>query len=418
MRSDLKLNKCIGKKILMVTLLSVLLYCSPKKVETADLNAKNDTIDDIQKYDQIAEFYGGISAASLDGKWLLIDSMGNPVTSTRYDNIKQIGQSVIIAESNGKYRLLDKTGSELTDQAYDNVTYIDNSNLLVVVSNEHFGLLTAEGKEITPIKYSGSIDYLPTPALLNGKWGLLDKRGKEISQFKYDEIWDWTMDTEANVRYTEMYSYIVTAQQKSGVVDSTGKEVIALQYDQIAPYIPGDGIMSAQINNMWGFIDVIAGREIIQPQYEKTHSAFSEELVGAALNGKWGFIDKANQKIVAFEYDEAKGFSDGLASVKKNGKWGFIDKTNQEIVAFQYGEANSFSDGLASVKKNGKWGFIDKAGKIIIPFKYDETGFFSQDRKDQVIVSINGKWGSIDRTGKVVTPLEHERSEVEVVPDY
>ncbi len=99
---------------------------------------------------------------------------------------------IFIKTDHGKYSIVNN-GKEITSERYENLIPL-NYGMFIAVKNGKYGLVSADGKEITKFKYDKIEDKgneYPIKTYLNGKIGFIDEKGKEIIPFEYDYACDF-----------------------------------------------------------------------------------------------------------------------------------------------------------------------------------------------------------------------------------
>ena len=199
-------------------------------------------------------FREGLARVKLNGKWGVIDTIGNEVVSCKYDEIYDFKEGLAEAILNGKHVLIDKTGKEIRTFDYsepDIVLY--KLGITRVEFNGKRCWIGINGLPITPdksYKESGS-DYGPYQINIPGssivtykearilgegilgvqdilidKWGLIDRNGKVVAPCKYDKICGLFKEGLVEVILNDRHC----------LIDKTGKEVTPCKYDEIGDF--------------------------------------------------------------------------------------------------------------------------------------------------------------------------------------
>ena len=236
-----------------------------------------------KKYDYKDDYYEGLAAVRLNGKWGYIDKSGNVVIPLKYDLAYGVKEGLALVKSNGKYGFIDKSGNVVIPLKYDDAASF-NEGLALVKLNGKCGFIDKSGNVVIPLKYDLAYGFKEglAPVKLNSKWGFIDKNDNVVIPLKYDGVYNFS-----NGRA------IVELNWKYGFIDKSGNEITPLKYDY------ADG--------------------------------FSNGRASVELNGKRGFIDKSGKVVVPIKYDFAYSFENGRAQVKLNGEWFYIDKNGNRI---------------------------------------------------------------------------------------
>lgn len=141
-------------------------------------------IPDISEYGMVICSYEGLARVEKDGKWGLVNEVGQVVIPLIYDDVGHFSEGLVYAKQNGKYGFIDKKGQVVIAFKYD-----DARNF-------------SEG--LAGVKK-------------NDKWGFVDVKDKVVLDFHYDGVWGGFENGQAEVQLlddkTPAYFY----------VDKTGK---------------------------------------------------------------------------------------------------------------------------------------------------------------------------------------------------
>ena len=73
------------------------------------------------QYDEATEFYEGLAAVRINGKWGFIDKTGKIVVKPQYDRVENFYEGVAAVEIKNKWGFIDKTGKIVIEPQYDGV---------------------------------------------------------------------------------------------------------------------------------------------------------------------------------------------------------------------------------------------------------------------------------------------------------
>ncbi len=261
--------------------------------------------------------------AKSNGKWGVIDSVGNVVVQPVYSDLF-LNKTFIHVTLNNKKGIALYTGEMILDPIYDDIFINKEKKFFCYQLNGKYGLSTISGKSVLPTEY----DDIRTSRYhieieKNGKYGICNKDGEIILEAKYEMI------------NHESGSPIIIYKDngKLGAVSIDKKEITTAKYDEL------------RVNNNW---------------------------IIAKLNGKISGYSFTGDLI--FESADNIRCIDELFFYLKNDRWGAANIEGEEIIPSVYSDIGySSSNGPIPVKKNNKWGYISIEGKTIIPFIYDEA---------------------------------------------
>lgn len=373
------------------------------------------------EYDEIWPYKAGRTLAVKDGKYYLLDDLGNVVTSfsgyverinENYfidrnriydrdgrntfteDELYEIPEEYMMRRTydstTKKYGYENLAGGPQIEKKYDHAMGISNG-LLAVKLDGKWGFINRKDEVVIPFQFDDVHRFSEGLAFarVDKKWGWIDTSGNWVVQPTFDDVLyrgfseglaavgtptqKKYVDINGNVaidldisdgeRFNNGYA-IIRQGEKSGVIDKSGNIIVPITYTVIEDlnnglFLTGIGYSGGCCS--WGLYNN-KGEKLLDAQYE-TIGQLSEGRVrfGNSAEGK-GFIDIAGNIIIPQQYDRASEFSDGLAAVEKNGKFGFIDINGNEFLDFKFDYAGPFSEGLAVVKQNGKIYYINKSG--------------------------------------------------------
>lgn len=381
------------------------------------------------KYISVGKFYDGFARIDKGGAYGFVDTEGNEFLVGKYDTVRQftgagIAPVGIFVRSSGKYTyynwgLIDTTGQLVVPCENEDTQVsikIFPSGLVSWKRNGKYGLLGANGQEVTPFIYDHiyefRVDYAPVE--IDNKQGLLDANGREVVPCIYDHV--SPLSSYIVDGYAQDGMIRVELNGKQGFVNTDGELVVPCKYDRVSNFSGGYAAVGIAVGEIpqygapeckWGIVNT-AGQEVVPCQYDSTNfPSVSDGLLVVQKGGKWGFVNTANKLVVPYKYDAANEFSNGYAIVLQNGKCGYIDATGEEIVPCQYEFTQGFHDGLAVLWKNEKRGFVDTTGKIVIPLQYYSASEFSEGFA-AVKKAENGKYGYINTAGEAITPFQYD----------
>ena len=218
-----------------------------------------------------------------DGKFGLFDEVScKLVCEIKYDEIKPNAYDTYLVKVGGKYGLLNSLCQPLTSVKYSDISLSEN-NTFLVVENGKKGLLNSLGQIIVPAEYDSVVHggYGTYLVKLNGKYGLLNKQGKSLTKIEYDYI-------KADGNNT----FRVAVNGKKGLLNQLGQVVVPAEYDNVMHY--GYDTFLIEESGKYGLLDS-AGKVFVSPKYEYVHLV-KEDLV-ALYDGKWSFVDKSGKEL-------------------------------------------------------------------------------------------------------------------------
>ena len=346
----------------------------------------------------------------------LIDTSGNTIAPFIYDEAYVFSEGKYFVSSGGSKIIIDDFGKALFDVSkYDTVSPVTDG-YSIVVSNEKYGMIDENGKELIPCDY----DYLDEicdiiRARIGFSWYYFDKKGTPVNVKKYNSFG------------TDSYNInTVKKDGKYGVIGDNFEEIIPCIYDDIKIC---DNEIVAVFDEGWRYINL--NDESNSYYYVgRFPYKFSNGLarVYSEEYGKYGYINKEWELVIPFIYSHAWDFEHGLAKVSEEPeaeKWYYIDNNGQtkissrdynviangevftgikitilysglippatdkavldsdgnRITEFVYADIQSFNDGIAIATKNDLGsGLINKYGAEITPFGFFDLGYIEKNK--------------------------------------
>ena len=347
--------------------------------KVAYLNKDFKEVVNFGTYDVAEPFRNYLGIVAKNGKYGIIDTLGNVILPLKYDLIEHpteySNESDLFAVQKGeKIQLLDKTANPITDfdikefewdsykgkESYQRYFVLTNSAGKVgTVSDKGIKEIPFEYQEIKPFD-GKSVTY----AKKRGKYGLIEYNGKIILPLEYDNIF--------SQKFFDYY--IVKGSGKSGMFDKNGNQIISFSYQNITPVF-----------------------------YEKNERFIVQQ------NELFGIIDIDESIIIPIEFEEISNWVEYGPKehfITKNGKKGLISRNGKIVIPPEYDEISVDNSKLIKVEKNGLFGTINWKNEIVHPIEYEqilwEWPYLTNKELDTVYLKNKGKYISTDTKGKVL----------------
>lgn len=276
-------------KIVELEKLNFLLFKTNKKFGILDLRG-NIIYEPI--YDSYIEFFEGLLALNLNGKWGFADKKGGwdmPPSFEDYDYFSKYG----IIVNYGYARVGDKWGfmgrdgkGWLINPRFDEIIETEDEDIFVIkekdkvgITNRKTGMLLepqqAEDAGMFYYDYHGDEFFFKLK--VNGKWGIVDVNGKWIVEPLFDEIGN-SIDGHYFIlrNYTSLFK-----DGKKGYIKWNGEIMIEPLYDDIYEF--DNKIARVRVADKYGFID-INGKVIAEPIYDQAED-FSWDGTAKVMKG-------------------------------------------------------------------------------------------------------------------------------------
>lgn len=362
------------------------------------------------EYDHIYPFseYMGVAVARKNEKYGLINSDGVELTEFVYDYIEPVfseyafsGYFVEIyekepiagyrTEKDGKYGLLDEMGNKILDTIYDLKPYkfFDTYSLVLVGDNKNYGIMDFNGQMVIPAEckeiYNVTEGIIPAKRADN-KCGFYDLYGSEITEFIYKAVKPFSEGLATVTKETE-------AGVVREVINTNGEVVFSVGENTIDVFRNG----IARIGNSERFVDR-KGNTVIENIEWKSMSAFQpgnpERDISIVSDGVYSGVIRYNRPATEPLWDYEYIDWGNMKSVEKYGD-GYIYTTvlGEEIYLDSYGDV---IEGTPDVEedKNTQSG-LDKINLLKENTGIDEANieYLGEDifRKGNSVIDINGK---------------------------
>ncbi|KIO44235.1 WG repeat-containing protein [Sanguibacteroides justesenii] len=156
--------------------------------------------------DADGELYNGeIIRVEAEGKFGLIDSLQNEITSCIYDAIGKMSNRLFRIYKDDALGLLDENGDIALPSVYKDIYWFDKERQFILVLNQdnQVGLLNDKGAPLTRCIYThiepfNSMGYALVRA--KGKEGYVNKKGKEVVPCIYSYVYPISEDQTVQVR--------------------------------------------------------------------------------------------------------------------------------------------------------------------------------------------------------------------------
>lgn len=368
-----------------------------------------------------------------------------------------INDNRIAARKKGKWALFNTNGEQLTDFLYNDLameTYGYGMNFIETMVDHwnYYGLIDTNGKEILPPVYTSldafyAYDHHKCITYCTGpnSCGVMDSNLQTFIPPIYDGF------VPIYKEFMEVFK-----DGRTALFDYSGKQIGKDWYDseiESIGFLIHGKFLPVELNNKFGILNLISGKYMVQPLYEKLDANFVTPGYPNFFyweNGLMGLMDTNGIRLTSPVYqDERVDYYTRNILVMKDSLWGLIDaKGNMKIpceynsLEYLYYDTNNvrggmlkankqnstdyfYEDGskeinhspenvyqtlgnLMVIEKKGKYGVKNISGKIVIPFKYDYLNLLDAER---IIVKKNGKYGLMNNSGKILAPFIYDEME-------
>lgn len=144
-------------------------------------------------YEAAGSFRNGTAAVMMDGKWYIIDTVGEP-QSGPYADIVLDPQGVynrygviVAAEKEGSYCLYDENWEKIGDFTADSMDFCAADGILAFEDNGKWGFVSKEGTVLVEPKYDSAKSFSNGLAAVceDGLWGFIDPNGVLVIEYQF-----------------------------------------------------------------------------------------------------------------------------------------------------------------------------------------------------------------------------------------
>lgn len=421
--SKKKGNKRNFKKVIKMLLLIVALIMVAIVINNLVRN-KKITQEEVTEYNYFI--------TSIDGKSGVIDKTGKTIVEPQYDYVQIPNPSKPIfvclydySADSKEYtsKVLNENNKEILTN-YKNVQAIPNNNtsinnsyqtqILRYKENDKYGLVSINGKKITPAIYESieTLEYKDgiLKVKKDGKYGLIDLNGEEIVEAEYNSI-----ETDGyyyeNSKY-EKAGYIVNIRTdegyRYGYINYKGRQTLDTMYTNIKRIteIKDDSVvyLITYTNGKAGILK--NGQTLIENKYESIEFDGTNNILMLQQNAKQGVYDLEGNMILPIQYENIT-FAGKYINAYKDGKLLVFDVTGTLQSEDSYKSLITVANGKYSITMNrdNKYGVIDSNKTNILENKYS---YIEYAFDNYFIVSLDEKTGIVDGNNNIIIPIEKD----------
>lgn len=296
--------------------------------------------------------------------------------------------------------------------AVSDASWVDGTTLLCVEGNNGYGLMTVDGKLLTPDVYSRSMEYhdgyiiaRPVSEDLNcaGLLGLNDLSGAAVMPFQYGEV------------------KVLSGHWAIGIVL---EKATASQYDYQS--LIGDNYYLIQNVDVY-YLDHGKGNHLATLTRDQYMDARANETYIHIEDRTTNVVTRYDAQFQAVETDvkniyELPPDPDDLVTYRENGQYGVKDGMDHIVMEPSFQSIYDFNGDYAVVSNGEKKGLIDAQGQVIVPVEYDDIkrsyytpeGASDYNANGYFAVVTDGKIGFVDETGAVTCEPKYSETAAEI----
>lgn len=325
-------------------------------VSNISLNSSNEEMDNSEGIDN-----------SLKWDWIVEPGI--------YEDMLIISENLIaLKDGEGKYKVINVIGEDVFHDKYDDINKFSEGVVLVEINGEVV-YINENGLPISEATYENGYSFSESFAAVeqSNKWGFIQLDGSLVIQFKFEGVKSFHEELAA-----------IKLNSKWGFIDTLGQIVIEPEFEEVEDF--HEGVAAVKKNGKWGFID--NENKIISDFIYDDVKNFSEGYAAVKKDGKWGFVNSGGTVCIDLKYDDAGNFSEGIVSVKLNNyiegmdAWAYVDEDDN--IAINYDPYDASDGRMIWVGEfNGDYAFVSKTLYTIIDsdgkniFNWDTEFFIS-----------------------------------------
>lgn len=344
------------------------------------------------------------------GKQVLINmNTGKLFAEPEYEFPENIlWNNLLCLIKNKKYGLLTAAGKPVTKFEYDYITWFEDVrnrmiNYACVEKNGKYGLIDTTGAIVIPIKYKGLIwAYDDSTFFVDGekKKMLLDRAGNKLLPESYTDILEVTVDDNAP------WLFSVVKNNKYRLFNRRSKELTPLLYDDLSASRLS-GFIVTECDKKIGLLN-LEGKEVFAPQYDfifreyddtsllklKTYLSEGTQEALATIDGKMVLLP---------EYSSIEELKDNIWLLQKDSGYILFNRQTgtKDPLPFNLISLTEEKGILLATDAKGAKLFDAVAGRIITE-DFENIYTFH----DHIaIAQKQGKLGTIDAQGRTVVPF-------------
>lgn len=411
--------------------------------------------------EKITEYKYFVSKLEENQKYGIIDTQGNTLIQEKYDavDIPNPSKPVFLCRLGDENFVYNDKGEQLYSE-YENIQLLQLKNIasdllyeksiMKYQKNGKYGIISLDGKEITPAIYEeiDTLQYKEGELLVKkeGKYGIVNLKGCELIENSYDQISADTFFEEENRYYNDGYIvanktdngyrygyvsykgeeilkpiyndmqriqdvgdkdnvYLLVAEKGRYGVFKNEKELIKPEYQSIS-FDNNNKIFIVQQGKKYGVID-IEGKQLIECKFEqidvKGNYIYAQDESKSEVYDAKGNLTNMSADTTVVTIPEKKEYTIRIESV--DGKTIYQLYKNEEAVTDEYKYISYLENDLFIASKEGKnLGIIDVEDNQKTEFKYNSIQIIPNTQLIQMYIENNLE--IVDNKIQNITSLE------------
>jgi hypothetical protein len=226
-------------------------------------------------FESINPFCDGVAAARMNGKWGLIDTVGNLIAPFEYDAILPTSTpNYLTYRKDDKWGCMDKKGKIIFPAKFCGNLTFDSSGIAITKSIDGYYLIDTSGNTIKKLDCENAKTYVCPKGLIemckNKKWGVSDVSGKEIIPYSYQELTVYHNQNLVVAKRRDLY----------GALNKKGEVIVPFKYDQI-DYVSENTIRVKKMG-LYGLL--VNGKKQLDCEYKRMNVYPEYSIAEVILN--------------------------------------------------------------------------------------------------------------------------------------
>ncbi len=268
------------------------------------------------------KYENGYIVTNQDDKMGVIGHDRTTLVEVKYQDIKQIcGDGKYVVKEDGKWQIVDQIGDIYLKGKFDEVIGINAQNIIIKKDNR-YGVVELNGDTKIETKYQ-EITYAFDNNYIfkeNNKYGIINLEKEIVLKAEYE-----------NLIYRTEAGFFEGNKQNSANTEFIANDFTVKQEGILSEINIENGYMKIRVNNEYKYYN-FKFEEKTNRELLTANTLFLDKK-----DGKYGYVNKEGVVVVDYIYDDAKEQNEfGYCSVKQNGMWGCIDSKGKMLITPAY----------------------------------------------------------------------------------
>lgn len=326
--------------------------------------------------------------AGKDGKWGMIDSLGNAVVPIECDRGQWVNDSLALFYKDSLLRIIDPNGKVVFEETFTEWEIADKKKfrdypLIRATKNGQVGLIDLYGKTIVPFRFKKIKTIFQNSIIVqqvDEKYGLFNFQGEETIPAKYKYL---------NFIMADYLMAQDFENEKTGVINTNGKIIIPFKYNNCtaakaqgrALTVPNNPFITVRHKEELFAIYDTTGKQLTKMIWKEVFSLSNDLLAVKSPDKKWQILDRNGEYLTDEPVDNFKSYAT-MISLTKNGKDAFLTPTGKRVTDFKYHHIYGYSRERTATQV---------AKDLKLPSDIKLLGSGMTENRKQVFIGTDGK---------------------------